>query len=71
MAISLRLSPEEDKVLRAYAELNNVNISTLIRDIVFEKIENEYDLKNFDANYSNAKAGTWHSQDDVEKELGL
>ncbi len=71
MAISLRLSEEEDKTLRAYATLHNANISTLIRDIVFEKIEDEYDLKNFDKNYDEAKKGKWYSQDELEKELGL
>ncbi len=71
MAISLRLTKEEDDILRAYASLNNVNISTLIRDIVFEKIEDEYDLKNFDKNFEEAKEGNWYSLDDVKDELGL
>ncbi len=71
MAISLRLSKEEDDILRAYASLNNKNISTLIRDIVFEKIEDEYDLKNFDKNFEEVKNGQWFTQEDIESELGL
>ncbi len=71
MAISLRLTKEEDDILRAYASLNNMNISTLIRDIVFEKIEDEYDLKNFDKNFEEVKNGNWYTQDDIERELGL
>lgn len=72
MAISLRLTDEEDATIRAYAKIHNVNVSTLIRDVIFEKIQEEYDLKNFDKNFEEAKNnGVWYSLDEVERELGL
>lgn len=71
MGITLRVNEEENAILRAYAELHNEKISTLIKNIAFEKIYNEYDLKSFDASYEETKNGKWFSQSDVEKELGL
>ncbi len=70
-SITFRITEDEDNILKAYAKLYNTNISELIRNIIFEKIEDEYDLKNFDKNYKEVETGNWYSQDEVEKELGL
>lgn len=70
-SITFRITEDEDNILKAYAKLYNTNISELIRNIIFEKIEDEYDLKNFDKNYKEVEKGNWYSQDEVEKELGL
>ncbi len=47
MIISLRL-PDEDAVLfRKYAELNNMNLSEMIRQTVLARIEEDFDLETY------------------------
>lgn len=47
MTISVRLSDKESKLIKAYADMNNISVSDLIRNAVIEKIEEEYDLKTY------------------------
>lgn len=47
MTISIRLSDEETRLIKRYAQLNNQTISALVRDTVLERIELEYDLALF------------------------
>ena len=48
MIISLEL-PEEDVILfKKYASLQNMSLSEFIRNAVFERIEDEYDLKVYE-----------------------
>ena len=42
--IALRLQPDDEKIIREYAELNRISVSELMRQSVMERIENEYDL---------------------------
>lgn len=44
MAISVRLNVQDEKLFKAYAKTNNITLSELVRNAVFEKIEDEYDL---------------------------
>lgn len=48
MTISVRLSEEDTKLIKAYAEMNNTTLSDLIRNAIIEKIEDEYDLKCYE-----------------------
>ncbi len=45
MTISVRLNDKDTDLIKAYAKLNNISISDLVRDAILEKIEDEYDLK--------------------------
>ena len=45
MAVSLRLSEQDEKLFKDYAKNNNMSLSELIRTAVIEKIEDEYDLE--------------------------
>lgn len=45
MTISVRLNDKDTELIKAYAEINNISLSDLIRNAVLEKIEDEYDLK--------------------------
>lgn len=45
MTISVRLSDKDTELIKAYAEINNISLSDLIRNAVLEKIEDEYDLE--------------------------
>ena len=48
MTISVRLSEEDTKLIKAYAAMNNTTLSDLIRNAIIEKIEDEYDLKCYE-----------------------
>ena len=48
LTISVRLSEEDTKLIKAYAEMNNTTLSDLIRNAIIEKIEDEYDLKCYE-----------------------
>ncbi len=48
MTISVRLNEEDTKLIKAYAELNKMTISELIRNAIMEKIEDEYDLECYE-----------------------
>lgn len=70
--ISLRLSDEDTKLLKKYAELNRISVSELIRRSVMERIEDEYDLEAFEKALAEYEANpVTYSLDEAEKELGL
>lgn len=45
MTISVRLNDKDTDLIKAYAKLNNISISDLVRNAILEKIEDEYDLE--------------------------
>ncbi len=51
MTISIRLSDEDFRFFRKYAEkyaeMNNMSVSELVRQAVMERIEYEYDLQAY------------------------
>lgn len=72
MAISLRLSDNDEMLVKKFAEMHNISVTELLRQSVFEHIEDEYDLNAYDqalAEYE--KDSTTYTLDEVEKELGL
>ena len=72
MTVSLRLNDDEMLLIKEYAELNKMSVSDLIRRTVIERIEDEYDLKMFNAAMKEyQKNPVTYSLDEVEKELGL
>lgn len=48
MTISLELPEEDAALFRKHADLHNMSLSDFIRNIVFERIEDEYDLKAYE-----------------------
>lgn len=42
--ISLRINPEDQKLIKEYAKLKNISVSILFRKSVLEKMEDEIDL---------------------------
>lgn len=71
--ISLRLSEDENKLIRSYVEMNNLNLSSFIRDIVLDKIEDDLNLD--EKRILNAKELAKHektySHEEVWKMLGI
>ena len=69
--ISLRLSEKEETLIRKYAELHHLDLSSFIRETVLEKIEEEYDLSLFNTVWEQEKNQERMKHQDVKKELGL
>ena len=72
MTISVRLNEKDTKLVRAYAKMNNISLSYLVRNAILEKIEDEYDLdlynKAIEEYNENPKT---YTMDEVKEELGL
>lgn len=72
MTISVRLSDKDTKLIKAYAEMNNISLSDLIRNAVLEKIEDEYDLECYKkAVEEYRKNPKTYTMEEVKEELGL
>ena len=72
MTISVRLNDKDTELIKAYAEMNNISLSDLIRNAVIEKIEDEYDLECYEkAMKKYNKNPKTYSMEEVKKELGL
>lgn len=69
--ISLRLNDRDDMLIRKYAELHNMDLSTFIRQAVMEKIEDEYDLTLFNKVWEEEIDQARISHDELKRELGL
>jgi len=70
--ISLRLNDSDSTLFKKYAQMHNVSISELVRRSVLEKIEDEYDLKDYNkAMAAYKKNPVTYTLDEVEEELGL
>lgn len=72
MTVSVRLNKEDEKLIKAYAKINKITLSDLIRNAIIEKIEDEYDLecykKAIEEYNKNPKT---YTLDEVKKELGI
>ena len=72
MTISVRLNKEDTELIKAYAKMNSISISDLVRNAVLEKIEQEYDLECYKKAMKKYKENpTTYTLDEVEKELGI
>lgn len=72
MTISVRLSEKETELIKAYAEINHISLSDLIRNAVIEKIEDEYDLECYEKAIEEYKQNPkTYTLEEVKEELGL
>lgn len=72
MTISVRLSDKDTELIKAYAEMNNISLSDLIRNAVLEKIENEYDLECYKKAIEEYKENPkTYTLNEVKEELDL
>lgn len=68
--ISVRLDEEDARLIREYAKTKNLTLSTLVRDAVLERIEDELDLKLYhEAMNAHRKQPEAISFDDMMEEL--
>ena len=70
MIISIDFTDDERRIAEEYAKLHNANLSDLIKDAFFEKIEDEYDVKLSDQVMKDSSKDTY-SLDEMKKLLGL
>jgi RHH-type rel operon transcriptional repressor/antitoxin RelB len=70
--INLRISDDDNKLVRDYAKANNVTISDLVRNSVLEKIEDDIDLKLYNQAIKDHKENPQDiSFDEMMTELGF
>ena len=73
MIVSIHLSEEEEQLFKNYAEFTGVDLSTLLKRVLLEKIELEHEL-NIIAKYEKEKVnGTLElfNLEEVIDELGV
>lgn len=69
--ITVRLNNEEERIYKEYAEFKNIPLSTLMKEALEEKIENETDLRAiiaYEERLKNSEA-EYISFDEVKKRL--
>lgn len=71
--ITVRLNKDEEDIYVKYAKFNNTPLSTLMKEALMEKIENEIDLNSV-LEYENRlvnKEIEYYSMEDTKKILGI
>ena len=71
--ITIRLNDEEQKAFNEYAKLYDIPLSTLFKQTLEEKIEDEIDMKviqEYEAKVKNESVETY-GNDEVKRMLGL
>ena len=72
MTVSVRLSKQDEILIKKYAELNNISLSDLIRNAVIEKIEDEYDLNAYEKSLEEYKKNPkTYTVEEIKKELNI
>ena len=71
--VSLRVSEQEKNWMESYAKAHGTSLSDAIKNVFFEKLEDEYDLKIIEEYENDKKNGTiqYYSVSELKKELGL
>lgn len=73
MAFSIRLTEEEKSLADSYAKLNSMSLGEAFKKALFEKIEDEYDIKVGEEAYKEYVDSGKESRpfSELKKELGL
>jgi len=72
MAFSIRLTEKERELADNYARMHSLTLAEAFKQALFEKIEDEYDLKVYEEAYAEYQQNpVTHSFEDLKKELGL
>lgn len=72
MTISVRLNDKDTELIKAYAEMNGISISELVRKAIMEKIEDEYDLEcYYEATEEHKKNPKTYTHEEVKKMMEL
>ena len=72
MGISIRVTEEEQKLFRAYADLHGVTVSQLLKETLLERIEDELDIIAADKAYAEYKKNPkTYTLDEILQELEI
>ncbi len=72
MTLSVRLNNEDSQLIKKYADFYDMSVSELVRESVFDRIEDEFDLKAYNSAMAEFRADrVTYSLDEEERELGL
>jgi len=71
--VSLRVTEEERSTMENYARVQGVNISEAIKDVFFQRLEDEFDLRRIQEHRAKKASGEvkMYTHAEVLKELGL
>ena len=71
--VSLRVTSSEKSIMESYAKVQGVSLSDAVKQVFFQKIEDEYDLKALRLHRERKAKGevVYHSIDDVINEMGF
>ena len=71
--VSLRVTEDERSTMESYAKLQGVNLSDAIKEVFFQKLEDEYDLQIIKEHKERNERGEvkYFTHEQVGKELGL
>lgn len=71
--ITLRVNEQENKFIKDYVKINNYNLSSFIRDVVLDRIEDDLkvDEKKILSALKKSKNEKTYSHNEVWEELGL
>jgi len=68
--ITVRLNEEESRAFNAYAKLNDIALSTLLKKTLEEKMEDEFDMSAI-AEYEQDPKGETYTHEEVKSMLEL
>ena len=71
--ITLRVNEQENKFIKDYVKINNYNLSSFIRDVVLDRIEDDLkvDEKKILSALKKSKNEKTYSHNEVWEELGF
>ena len=71
--ITLRVNEQENKFIKDYVKINNYNLSSFIRDVVLDRIEDDLKVveKKILSALRKSKNEKTYSHNEVWEELGL
>ncbi len=72
MTISIRLNSEDTELIKSYADMHGMTVPEFVRRTVLERIEDEYDLKAYEAAMEEYKKNpVTYTHEEVAKMLEL
>jgi len=71
--VSLHVTEDEKNIMENYSKLHGANLSDIIKEAFFEKLEDEYDLKDIREHEAEKAKGNmkYYSHAEVKEMLGL
>ncbi|MCL2112159.1 MAG: DUF6290 family protein [Clostridiales bacterium] len=73
MYVSMRVTPDEKKMITKYAAAQGESVSKIMRDAFFERLEDEMDIREYKAYLKRREAGKekFYTHEEILAEFGL